>query len=155
MTAFKRSDCFNDFRDAFKISKVYQASYKITKSKVMLVLDEADGISNPSSKRTKAVLNCFRRVKYKLLLSATSTRNNIAEAFTAFELLYNNSVNMLCENELIYMQDSETKEIKSVDNQDNYLKPFPAYKKVIRCLNDVMHLKNNCVWYRKAKSRCV
>ncbi|MCY8057161.1 DEAD/DEAH box helicase [Bacillus inaquosorum] len=112
-----------------KYQKFVKKHIKMQSQKVMLVLDEADGISNPSSKRTKAVLNCFRRVKYKLLLSATSTRNNIAEAFTAFELLYNNSVNMLCEAELIYVQDKETKELKSIDNQDNYLKPFPAYKK--------------------------
>lgn len=101
---------------------------KMQSQKVMLVLDEADSICNPSSKRTKAVLDCFRRVKYKLLMSATSTRNNIPESFTAFELLYNNSINMLSESDEIYVEDKKTKEIKEQTNH-YYMRPFPPYKK--------------------------
>lgn len=111
-----------------KYQKQIKKYIEMQSQKVMFVLDEADGICNPSSKRTKAVLNCFRRVKYKLLMSATSTRNNIPESFTAFELLYNNSVNMLSEAPTIYVEDKKTKEIKEESNY-NYMKPFPAYKK--------------------------
>jgi hypothetical protein len=70
--------------------------------KVMLILDESDSISSPVSKRTKAVLNCFRRVHYKTLMTGTSTRNNISEVATQLELLYNNSVNMVSECRYIY-----------------------------------------------------
>ncbi len=111
-----------------KYQKQIKKFVKMQSQKVMLVLDEADGICNPSSKRTKAILNCFRRVKFKLLMSATSTRNNIPESFTAFELLYNNSVNMLSKNDIIFIEDKKTKEIKEEFNKF-YMWPFPAYKK--------------------------
>ncbi|PHA02977.1 helicase [Bacillus pseudomycoides] len=111
-----------------KYQKQIKKYIRMQSQKVMLVLDEADNISNPSSKRTKAVLNCFRRVKYKLLMSATSTRNNIPESFTAFELLYNNSINMLSKNDSIYKEDQKSKQLIEKQN-DNYMKPFPAYKK--------------------------
>lgn len=101
--------------------------------KVMLVLDESDSISSQNSKRTKAVLNCFRKVKYKVCMTGTMTRNNICEAYPQIELLYNNSVNMLCECETVYVVDkdkySKTKgEIISKGNE-KYNTPFPAYKK--------------------------
>lgn len=96
--------------------------------KVMLILDESDNISNPNSKRTKAVLDCFRTVKYKTLMTGTSTRNNISEVATQLELLYNNSINMLSESRYIYQTDKDTKELKEVYN-DLYMKPIPAYKK--------------------------
>ncbi len=111
-----------------KYQKQIKKFIKMQSQKVMLCLDEADGISNPFSKRTKAVLDCFRRVKYKLLMSATSTRNNIPESFTSFELLYNNSINMICKAPMIYVEDTKTKEIKEEFNKD-YKKPFPPYKK--------------------------
>lgn len=96
--------------------------------KVMLVLDEADGICNPSSKRAQATLDVFRRVKYKQLMSATSTRNNIPESFTAFELLYNNSRHMLSRNPTIVIEDRVSKKLQE---KPNLLlnKAFPAYKK--------------------------
>lgn len=97
--------------------------------KVMLILDESDNISSPSSKRTKAVLSCFRKVKYKSLLTGTSTRNTIAEIATQFELLYNNSVNMISECENIYKQDKEDKEKLNETPNDYYMKPIPAYNK--------------------------
>jgi predicted RNA methylase len=111
-----------------KYQKQIKKYVKMQSQKVMLVLDEADNISNPSSKRTKATLNCFRRVHYKLLMSATSTRNNIPESFTAFELLYNNSINMLSQSPIIYVEDRKTKEIVTESNK-LYNMPFPAYKK--------------------------
>lgn len=106
---------------------------KMKSQKVMLVLDESDSISSQNSKRTKAVLSCFRKVKYKVCMTGTMTRNNICESFSQIELLYNNSVNMLCECETVYTVDkdrnSETKgEIIETENE-RYNKPFPAYKK--------------------------
>ncbi|NBI28637.1 DEAD/DEAH box helicase [Chengkuizengella marina] len=112
-----------------KYQHFIKKSIKQQSQKVMMVLDEADGICNPSSKRTKATLNCFRRVKYKLLMSATSTRNNIPESFTSFELLYNNSINMLCEAQEIFVENKRTKEIDIKHNEKHYMKPFPTYKK--------------------------
>lgn len=116
------------FNMIIKYKRFIKQYIKKQNQKVMLVLDEADSICNPSSKRTKAVLDCFRRVEYKLLMSATSTRNNIPESFTSFELLYNNSINMLSESPYIYVEDKKTKEIERKSN-NNYMKPFPAYKK--------------------------
>ena len=97
--------------------------------KVGLVFDESDEITNPLAKRSKAVLSCFRKVKYKLLATGTTTRNNIAELYKQLELLYNNSVNMICDCEQIY---SEVKNdgdvsIKEKVNKDFLNKPFPAY----------------------------
>jgi trans-aconitate methyltransferase len=112
-----------------KYQKQIKKYIKMQSQKVMFCLDEADSICNPSSKRTKAVLDCFRRCKYKLLMSATSTRNNIPESYTSFELLYNNSYNLNCEVNTIYVEDKKTKEIKSQYNSRHYNKPFPPYKK--------------------------
>ena len=93
------------------------------------VLDEADSICNVTSKRTKAVLNCFQRYgKYKLLLSGTSTRNNISEVYTAFQCLYNSSVNFISESKYIMVEDKITKDLTEVSNK-NYMKPYPSYQK--------------------------
>lgn len=96
--------------------------------KVLLILDESDSISSPISKRTKAVLNCFRRVHYKTLMTGTSTRNNISEVATQLELLYNNSINMISECKYIYEEDKKTKELNEKYNE-LYMKPIPAYHK--------------------------
>ena len=103
--------------------------------KVMLILDESDSISSPNSKRTKAVLDCFRRVKYKTLMTGTSTRNNISEVATQLELLYNNSINMLSESKYIYQEDKKTKELQEKLN-DRYMKPIPAYHKGYRLFSE-------------------
>lgn len=94
--------------------------------KVALVVDESDELSNYTSKRTRATLNCFRKVKYKLLATGTTTRNNINELYPQLELLYNNSVNMICECKTIQKEDKKTKELKEIDNK-YYMKPFPAH----------------------------
>ena len=69
---------------------------KQTSRKLCLVFDESDEITNPTSQRTRNILCIFRRLKYKILDTGTTTRNNIAELYSQFELLYNNSVNMVC-----------------------------------------------------------
>lgn len=45
----------------------------------MLILDKCNNISQTNSKRIKAVLSVFRKVKYKLLMTGTSPFDNIAE----------------------------------------------------------------------------
>ena len=54
------------------------------------------------------------------------TRNNIAELYSQLELLYNNSVNMLCRCRYIYRENREH-EIESKENPD-FGRPFPAYR---------------------------
>lgn len=111
-----------------KYEKQLKRFMKLQSQKIMLLLDEADAISNPTSKRSKATLNVFRRVKVKQLMSATSTRNSIPESFTAFELLYNNSRHMLSRNPKIMIEERKSGELK--ENVNPYLnKAFPPYKK--------------------------
>lgn len=81
------------------------------------------------SKRTKAVLNAFRRLKYKTLMTGTSTRNNIAEIFPQLELLYNNSINMLSECPDIQERNKENGNELEWTSNEYYMKPYPAYRK--------------------------
>ena len=97
-----------------------------TSGKLCLVFDESDEITNPSSQRTRHVLNIFRRIKYKILDTGTTTRNNIAELYSQFELLYNNSVNMVCWCDRTYHENRE-KEIEEKSNP-YYGEPFPAFR---------------------------
>lgn len=97
-----------------------------TSGKLCLVFDESDEITNPSSQRTRHVLNIFRRIKYKILDTGTTTRNNIAELYSQFELLYNNSVNMVCWCSRIYHENRD-KEIEEKSNP-YYGEPFPAFR---------------------------
>ena len=72
------------------------------------------------------MLDCFRRCRYKLPMTGTSTRNNIVEFFPQLELMYNNSVNMISWCKDIYrMKDGEP------TPEDNlyYGTPIPAYRK--------------------------
>lgn len=94
--------------------------------KVQLVFDESDEMSNPASIRTKAVLACFRRCRYKLLETGTSTRNNIVEFAPQAELLYNNSVNMLSWCKTLYRRDRKTGDL-SEEYNPFYGTPIPAY----------------------------
>lgn len=119
-----------------KYQKQIKKYIKIQSQKVALILDEADNISSPNSKRTKAVLSVFRRVKYKTLMTGTMTRNTIAEAATQFELLYNNSINMLSESEYIYKPDKDDKTKINKTRNDLYLKPIPAYHKGYKLFNE-------------------
>ena len=97
-----------------------------TSGKLCLVFDESDEITNPSSQRTRLVLSIFRRLKYKILDTGTTTRNNIAELYSQFELLYNNSVNMGCWCDRIYHENRD-KEIEDESNR-HYGEPFPAFR---------------------------
>ena len=99
---------------------------KRSSRKLCLVFDESDEITNPSSQRTRHILGLFRRLKYKILDTGTTTRNNIAELYSQFELLYNNSVNMICWSRLVYHENGD-KEIEQEDNA-HYGEPFPAFR---------------------------
>lgn len=101
--------------------------------KVALCFDESDEISNPSSVRTKAMLDIFRRVKWKLEMTGTSTRNNISEFCPQLELAYNNSVNMLslCDTTYYYDKknlDEDGKPILTSESNPWYGQPIPAYR---------------------------
>lgn len=110
-----------------KYHKFMKKFVKLICQKAVLIFDESDSMSNQHSKRTKAVLNVFRRLKYKTLMTGTSTRNNIAEIYPQFELLYNNSINMLSECEYI-MGRNRDGELEEKDNM-YYMQPYPAYNK--------------------------
>ncbi len=99
---------------------------KQTSRKLCLIFDESDEITNPTSQRTRNILCIFRRLKYKILDTGTTTRNNIAELYSQFELLYNNSVNMVCWSPQVYHENKE-REIEEENNTD-YGSPFPAFR---------------------------
>lgn len=99
---------------------------KQTSRKLCLVFDESDEITNPTSQRTRNILCIFRRLKYKILDTGTTTRNNIAELYSQFELLYNNSVNMVCWSPQVYHENKE-RQIEEENNTD-YGSPFPAFR---------------------------
>lgn len=101
---------------------------KVHGRKIQFVLDESDEISNPSTVRAKAALDCFRRCRSKLLTTGTSTRNNISEFAPQLELLYNNSINMLCWCDTTYTYDREEGCIVPHHHNPYYGKPIPAYK---------------------------
>ena len=97
-----------------------------TSGKLCLVFDESDEITNPSSQRTRLVLSIFRRLKYKILDTGTTTRNTSRNCTANFELLYNNSVNMVCWCDRIYHENRD-KEIEEESNR-HYGEPFPAFR---------------------------
>ena len=99
--------------------------------KIALVFDESDEMTNPSSIRAKAVLDCFRRCRAKLLTTGTSTRNNISEFAPQLELLYNNSYNMLSWSPKLYHYDRGSEELRTKSNP-YFGKPIPAYQEGYR-----------------------
>ena len=111
-----------------KYRKHIKKYLKINNKKYFLIFDESDAITSLNSKTYKSVLDCFRRlVKYKLLLTGTSTRNNINEFFGQLELLYNNSINMLSKVSCIYDTNKHDNTLEVISNPI-WNKPFPAYK---------------------------
>lgn len=100
--------------------------------KAFLLFDESDEITNYNSKRSHAVRNVFRNLKYKLLTTGTTTRNNIAELYGQLELLYNNSFNMISDCSKVYFEEKSSDAdgcssiaIKERDNK-YFNKPYPA-----------------------------
>ena len=99
---------------------------KVLPCNTTLILDEADSICNIGSKRTKATLSVGSKLRYKLLLSGTMTRNNITEAYTQFLLMYGSSGNFISNNEYILQEDKDTKELIKRKNE-YYNKRYPHY----------------------------
>ncbi|BBI90793.1 helicase [Tenacibaculum phage PTm5] len=99
---------------------------KSKSNKVSILFDEVDEIKNRLSKRSRAVINAFRRCHRTFCFTGTPTRNNINEIYAILELMYNNSHNMMCEVSSIYTQDKKSKEIKNKPNNKKQL-PFDAY----------------------------
>ena len=97
-----------------------------TSRKLCLVFDESDEITTPSSQRTRHILSLFRRLRYKILDTGTITRNNIAELYSQFKLLYNNSINMICWSGRVYHENRD-KEIEE-ENNPHYGEPFSAFR---------------------------
>lgn len=90
------------------LSKVKRFAKRFVKSisnNALLVFDESDEITNYSSKRSHSVRDIFRRLRYKLLTTGTTTRNNISELYGQLELLYNNSVNFICDCPYVYFEE--------------------------------------------------
>lgn len=115
-----------------KYRKQIKRWIRIHNQKVAFCFDESDEMANPDSKRTKAALSCFRRCKYKLLMTGTTTRNNISEFAPQMEMLYNNSYNMIswAENVYRYSRGSKKEEAGLHEESNMYYgKPIPAYKK--------------------------
>lgn len=112
-----------------KYRKQIKHHIKMRQRNVDLVFDESDEMTNPDSKRTKAVLDCFRKVRFKLEMTGTITRNNISESAPQLELLYNNSYNMISWAESLYWyeKDEDGSWLNSSSNPF-YGKPIPAYK---------------------------
>lgn len=102
---------------------------KMRGNKIQFVFDESDEMSNPSSVRAKAALDCFRRCRNKLLTTGTSTRNNVSEFAPQLELLYNNSINMICWCDTTYTFSRDDDRIIRHSGNPYYGKPIPAYQK--------------------------
>ena len=100
--------------------------------KIQFIFDESDNISNSSSKQTLSVLSCFRRCKYKLLTTGTSTRNNISEFAPQLELLYNNSINMISWCRTLYSYDKRSADMEHKENP-YYAMPIPVIKRATAC----------------------
>ena len=109
-----------------KLKRSLAGFIKTRSRKLCLIFDESDEITNPAARRTKHTLCLFRRLKYKILDTGTTTRNNIAEQYSQMELLYNNSVNMTCWCERLYHENRD-REIESEMNP-YYGQPFPAFR---------------------------
>lgn len=106
-----------------KYERFIKKQLRLWSQKACLIFDESDEITNPTTSRTKLTLSCFRRLKYKMLATGTTTRNYVGELYSQFELLYNNSVNMICYCPTRYSQDDDGY-IEEYSNE-YYLKPFP------------------------------
>ena len=112
-----------------KFEKWLKEYVKRNSQKVNLVFDESDEITNSTAKRTRAVLNVFRRVKRKLCTTGTTTRNNIAEIYSQLELLYNNSSNFITWSPTYYVEEQSKEFGRLIKEKENkyWKRPFPAY----------------------------
>ncbi len=115
---------------------------KLHGKKIQFVFDESDEIPIRLPFGTKAALDCFRRCYCKLLTTGTSTRNNISEFAPQLELLYNNSVNMLCWCDTTYSYDREDGRIVAHHKNPLYGNPFPPINAAIPCSPPAIYRRN-------------
>ena len=108
-----------------KLRRGLRAFMKRRSDKVCLLFDESDEISNPLSRRTRLSLALFRRARYKMLATGTVTRNHVNELYPQFEMLYNNSVNMINYCSETYFEDKDRGIVAR--RNDRCGMPFPAY----------------------------
>ena len=113
---------------------------KSISKKCSVVFDESDEMTNSHSLITKSAFACFRDMRYKLLTTGTLTRNRISEVYPQFRLLYNNSINMLCECDYYYLETKDKQGDFHISKHANDHKdqPFPArggYKLFSDCFN--------------------
>lgn len=106
-----------------KIDEALRLYLKMKSQKICLLFDESDELTSDQSLRTKRTLRCFRRVKYKMLGTGTTTRNYISELFSQFQLMYNSSMNFMCYCPEVYYEDDK-RNIKPRMNS-YYMRPFP------------------------------
>ncbi|MDR0231979.1 MAG: N-6 DNA methylase [Dysgonamonadaceae bacterium] len=109
-----------------KFKRELKRYVKLNSRNICLLFDESDEITNPLSQRTKYSLCFFRRLKYKLLATGTTTRNNITELYSQIELLYNNSMNMICFCPEIYIENRDKDRGIESKKNEYYGLPFPA-----------------------------
>ncbi len=106
------------------LKAAFKTFMKRRSNKICLIFDESDEITNPYALRTRLTLDLFRRSEFKLLATGTTTRNSIVELYPQLELMYNNSVNMICYAPRVYFED---KEHRIAEKYNEYcLRPFPA-----------------------------
>lgn len=107
-----------------KYKKHLKRWMRMQNQKIAFCFDESDEITNPYSVRTRAVLDVFRRCKFKLLMTGTSTRNNISEFAPQLELAYNNSVNMVSWCNTIYHYEKANKKQSVEEGLQPYRNPY-------------------------------
>ena len=116
--------------------KNIKKTVKLCNRRIMLIYDEAQNSatlesSDKEARRTKAMLGCFLRIDYKLLMSGTSISNNVVEVYPQLYLLYNGSCNLLSMAETVYTYNEDT-ETYSDYNNEYYTEPYPPYMEGIR-----------------------
>lgn len=115
-----------------KCERALREFIKIHSTNALLVFDESDEITNYQSQRSRITRDIFRRLRYKLLTTGTTTRNNLTELYGQIELLYNNSYNQLCDVPRVYREQTVkfidgTSGVVIKDDENPYLgMPFPA-----------------------------
>lgn len=91
-----------------------------------LIVDESDNVKSKTSTRFKELRVLARKIKNKLMMSGTPTRNNVNEIYNQIELLCNNSINMICYADKKIDYDRSYREWREKRNE-NFMRPFPAW----------------------------
>lgn len=96
------------------------------RSKLCLIVDEADELASYTTTRTKNALALFRRARYKLCATGTATRNAVHEIYPPAELLFNNGDLMLCNAPFLYKEDKSG--ALQPEHNPYWERPFPAQR---------------------------